>query len=179
MLPIIILGGIYGGIFTPTEAAAIGVVYALFVGMVVYREVKVNDLPKVLIDSAVTAAMVSFIIGAANILSWIMSVTNASVVISGILMKFVSTQFIYLIVLTIFLIFVGALMDTIAAIIIFAPSSSPSGSIWGWILCIWACSLSSTWSLVMSRRPSATTSLPPARSPACPSTRLSKASGRF
>lgn len=127
LLPVIILGGIYGGIFTPTEAAAVGVVYALFVGMVVYREVKIKDLPKVLIDSAVTAAMVSFIIGAANILSWIMSVTNASVVISGVLMQFVKTPFVYLIVLNIFLIFVGALMDTIAAIIIFAPIFIPIG----------------------------------------------------
>jgi C4-dicarboxylate transporter DctM subunit len=130
-LPIIILGGIYGGIFTPTEAAAIGVAYALIVGIFVYREVKIKDLPKILISSAMTAAMVNFIIGAANILSWIMSVTNASTVISSILMKFVTSKFTYLIVLNLFLFFVGALMDTVAAIIIFAPIFVPFGISFG------------------------------------------------
>jgi C4-dicarboxylate transporter DctM subunit len=127
LLPVIILGGIYGGIFTPTEAAAIGVVYALFVGILVYREVKIKDLPKILINSAITAAMVNFIIGAANMLSWIMSMTNAATTISNILMQFVTNQYVYLLVLMLFLFFVGALMDTVAAIIIFAPIFVPFG----------------------------------------------------
>ena len=61
LLPVIILGGIYSGVFTPTESAAVGVVYALFVGIFVYREIKLSDLPKALVKSMETAAMLSLI----------------------------------------------------------------------------------------------------------------------
>ncbi|MDR3258568.1 MAG: TRAP transporter large permease [Fusobacteriaceae bacterium] len=127
MIPVIILGGIYGGIFTPTEAAAIGVVYALFIGLFVYREVKIRDLPRVLIKSMETAAMVNFIIAAANLLSWIMSVTKVSTKVVNFLMTFVSNKATYLLVLMLLLFFVGALMDTVAAIIIIAPIIVPLG----------------------------------------------------
>ena len=68
-LPVLILGGIYGGIFTPTESAAIGVVYALILGFAL-KELKVKDLPKILINSLTTSTMVNFIIAAASLFSW-------------------------------------------------------------------------------------------------------------
>jgi len=127
LLPVIILGGIYSGVFTPTEAAAVGVIYALLLGIVVYREVKISDLPKALVKSMETAAMVDFIIAAANLLSWIMSVTKVSNTVINSLMVFIHNKFTYLLVLMLLLFVVGALMDTVAAIIIIAPIIVPMG----------------------------------------------------
>ena len=127
MAPIIILGGIYSGVFTPTESAAVGVVYALFVGIFVYREIKLSDIPKALVKSMETAAMVDIIIAAANLLSWIMSVTQVSTVIIEALSAFILNKYVYLLVLMLLLFVVGALMDTVAAIIIIAPVIVPMG----------------------------------------------------
>lgn len=127
LLPFIILYGIYGGIFTPTEAAAVGVAYSLVVGIMVYREIKIGDLPQILIRTIETAAMVNLIIAAANLLSWIVSVTRASTIIIDGLMSFVHGPVSYLLVLNLFLFFVGALIDTVAAIIIIAPILVPIG----------------------------------------------------
>lgn len=127
LLPIIILGGIYSGIFTPTEAAAVGVVYSLLLGIFVYREIKIKDLPNALLKAMETAAMVGIIMGAANLLSWIMSVNNFGDIVTSTLGSFITSKYSYLIVLMILLLFVGALMDTVAAIIILAPVLVPFG----------------------------------------------------
>lgn len=74
MLPVIILGGIYAGYFTPTESAAVGTVYAICIGFL-YKELKVRDFKAILVKSAKTSAMVCFIISTANILSWILAST--------------------------------------------------------------------------------------------------------
>lgn len=127
LLPIIILGGIYLGVFTPTEAAAVGVVYALLLGFFIYREIGIKDLPDALLKAMETAAMVGIIMGAANLLSWIMSVNNFGDMVTNALGSFITTKYSYLIVLMILLFFVGALMDTVAAIIILAPVLVPFG----------------------------------------------------
>lgn len=127
LLPVIILGGIYLGVFTPTEAAAVGVVYALLLGIFIYREIKIKDLPEALLKAMETAAMVGIIMGAANLLSWIMSVNNFGNIVTNALSSFITTKYSYLIVLMILLFFVGALMDTVAAIIILAPVLVPFG----------------------------------------------------
>lgn len=132
LIPIIILGGIYGGVFTPTEAAAIGVAYALIVGLFIYREIKIKDLPRILVKSMETAAMVNFIIAAANLLSWIMSVTKVSTTIIEFLSIFISNKYNYMLILMVLLFFVGALIDTVAAIIIIAPIIVPLGIQLGW-----------------------------------------------
>lgn len=127
LLPVIILGGIYLGVFTPTEAAAVGVVYALLLGIFIYRKIKIKDLPEALLKAMETAAMVGIIMGAANLLSWIMSVNNFGNIVTNALSSFITTKYSYLIVLMILLFFVGALMDTVAAIIILAPVLVPFG----------------------------------------------------
>ena len=71
LMPVIILGGIYGGIFTPTEAAAVSVVYGLFVGMVVYREITVKDLWALVIDSAKTTGGIMLIVACASLFSFV------------------------------------------------------------------------------------------------------------
>lgn len=127
LLPIIILGGIYSGVFTPTEAAAVGVVYALLLGFFIYREITLKDLPDALLKAMETAAMVGIIMGAANLLSWIMSVNNFGDMVTNVLGSFITNKYSYLVVLMILLFFVGALMDTVAAIIILAPVLVPFG----------------------------------------------------
>lgn len=127
MLPVIILGGIYSGIFTPTEAAAIGVVYALIIGVFIYKEIKIRELPTSLVKSLETAAMVDIIIAAANLLSWIMSATGMGKAITNVSANFIHNKATYLIVLMLILFIVGALMDTVAAIIIIAPVIVPLG----------------------------------------------------
>lgn len=81
-LPVLILGGIYGGIFTPTESAAVGIVYALVLGFAL-GELKVKDLPRVLISSLKTSTMVNFIIAAASLFSWVVSKSQVGVVIAN------------------------------------------------------------------------------------------------
>jgi C4-dicarboxylate transporter DctM subunit len=126
LLPVIILGGIYAGIFTPTEAASVGVVYSLFVGFA-YKELKIGDLPKVILSSMETSAMVALIMASANVLTWIVSATQTGPLIVNFLLQFFTSKTLYIIVLNLFLFFVGALMDTIASIIILAPILAPIG----------------------------------------------------
>ena len=73
MTPVIILGGIYGGIFTPTEAAGIAVVYAFIVGVFIHKEMKVGELPKVLVDTAISSAVVMLIVSSAAVFSWLLA----------------------------------------------------------------------------------------------------------
>lgn len=126
-LIVVILGGIYGGVFTPTEAAAVGVLYALVVGGLIYRELKISALPKILEDTLLTSATVTFILGAANIFTWILAVTQLPAKITAVFASFLTTQTSYLVFLTIFLLIIGALIDTGVAVIVVAPMVVPLG----------------------------------------------------
>lgn len=126
-LPVLILGGIYGGIFTPTESAAIGTVYALVLGFAL-KELKVKDLPRILISSLKTSTMVNFIIAAASLFSWVVSKSQIGVVISEAFINLVGgSQTMYLLVLVVILLIVGCLMDNVAATLILAPILIPVG----------------------------------------------------
>lgn len=126
-LPVIILGGIYGGIFTPTESAAVGIVYALIVGFAL-GELHVKDLPRILISSLKTSTMVNFIIAAASIFSWVVSKSQIGAVISNGFISLVGgSQAMYLFVLVLILLVVGCLMDNVAATLILAPILIPIG----------------------------------------------------
>lgn len=126
-LPVLILGGIYGGIFTPTESAAVGIVYALIVGFAL-KELKVKDLPRILISSLKTSTMVNFIIAAASLFSWVISKSQVGVAISnGFIALVGGSQAMYLFVLVVILLIVGCLMDNVAATLILAPILIPVG----------------------------------------------------
>lgn len=126
-LPIIILGGIYSGIFTPTEAAAVASVYALIVGGLIYKELKLKELPQLIVSTMRTSAMGVFITGSANLLSFVLSNTKLTATISSALLSFIHTKLAFIVILMIFLLVVGCLLDTIAAIIIIAPLLVPVG----------------------------------------------------
>lgn len=126
-LPVLILGGIYGGIFTPTESAAIGIVYALVLGFAL-GELKIRDLPRILISSLKTSTMVNFIIAAASLFSWVISKSQVGVVISNAFINMVGgDRNLYLFALVIILLIGGCLMDNIAATLILAPILIPVG----------------------------------------------------
>ena len=126
-LPVLILGGIYGGVFTPTESAAVGIVYALIVGFAL-KELKVKDLPRILISSLKTSTMVNFIIAAASLFSWVISKRQVGVAISNGFISLVGgSQSMYLFVLVVILLVVGCLMDNVAATLILAPILIPVG----------------------------------------------------
>ncbi|ANU11025.1 C4-dicarboxylate transporter permease large protein [Planococcus antarcticus DSM 14505] len=125
LIPVIILGGIYGGIFTPTEAAVIAVVYGLFAAMVLYRALKIRDLPKVIIDSALTTATVLIIVGTANAFGRLLTIEQVPVQIADALLSISTNQYVIILLIMLLLLVVGMFMDTLAAIIILTPILLP------------------------------------------------------
>ena len=97
-MPVIILGGIYGGIFTPTEAAAVSVVYGLFVGMVIYREVSFRDLFDILVDSAKTTGGIMLIVASASLFSFVCTKFGIADAASGLLASIAHNQFVFLLI---------------------------------------------------------------------------------
>lgn len=125
LIPVIILGGIYGGIFTPTEAAVIAVVYGLFASMVIYRALKFKDLPKVIIDSALTTATVLIIVGTANAFGRLLTIEQIPGQIAEGLLSISTNSIVIILLITVLLLIVGMFMDTLAAIIILTPILLP------------------------------------------------------
>ena len=125
MMPVIILGGIYGGIFTPTEAGCISVVYGLLVSLFIYKEMTIKDLPKILVESALSTSMVVLIIAGAssfaNVLTREMIPNQVATFISGIS----NSKYVFLLLVNILLLIVGCFMDTQVAIVIIAPILVP------------------------------------------------------
>lgn len=125
MMPVIILGGIYGGIFTPTEAAGVAVVYGLIVGMFVYKEIKIKDLYNLFIDAAVSSATVMYIVASASIFAWILTTSHvASNISNGIIGLGTSKVAVLLLVNLIFLI-AGCFLDCNSAFYILIPILLP------------------------------------------------------
>ena len=123
--PVIILGGIYTGKFTPTEAAGVAVVYGLFVGLVIYKEMKLKDLWRLCIESAVTCATVMFILGVASLFSWILTTSGLATYLSEALMNICTNKVIMLIVVNILFLIAGCFIDFISACYIFLPILIP------------------------------------------------------
>jgi C4-dicarboxylate transporter DctM subunit len=124
-MPFLILGGIYGGIFTPTEAAAVAVFFALFVGLFVYRDLKIRDIPKVFVRSAVMSAMILFIITNAMLFAFILTTEGIPSAIAAFIIKHAVTPWVFLLFVNILLYFVGDFMEPSAAILILAPLFLP------------------------------------------------------
>ena len=125
LLPIFVLGGIYGGFFTPTEAAAMAVLYALIVSLFVYREINVRDLVKITVRSARMSAMIMFIIANAILFSFVLTSERIPDAITNLLIGMDLSQWAFLLVINIFLLIVGAFMETSSAILILAPILFP------------------------------------------------------
>lgn len=116
--PIIILGGIYGGVFTPTEAAAVGVLYALVVGMFIHRELKFGELYEVILGSMKTTAVICFIIATAAAFGWLVAFERIPAELASVILSVSDNPIIILLLLNVSLLMIGAVMDNIAAMII-------------------------------------------------------------
>jgi C4-dicarboxylate transporter DctM subunit len=125
LIPVVILGGIYGGIFTPTEAAVVAVVFGLIVSVFVYKELKFKDLPQIFVDSALTTATVLVIVGAATAFGRLLTIEQIPNQIAQAMMSISSEPLIIMLLITLLLLIVGCFMDTIAAIIILTPILLP------------------------------------------------------
>ncbi|MEJ2444541.1 MAG: TRAP transporter large permease [Exilibacterium sp.] len=124
-LIVLIIGGIVGGFFTATEASAIAVLYSLLLSVVVYREVSVRELPDILVKSAVTTAIVMFLIGTSTAMSWILSYENIPQSISAALIALSDNPVIILLTINLILLAVGVFMDMTPAVLIFTPIFLP------------------------------------------------------
>ncbi|MDP4968833.1 MAG: TRAP transporter large permease [Burkholderiaceae bacterium] len=125
LMPVIILGGIYGGIFTPTEAAAVAVFYALFVGMVVYREIKPQNLFSVLKKSVVSSAVIMFIIANAGLFAFLLTRAGVPGDIGRWLSVVLDSPVMFLLGVNIALFVIGMFIETSAAILVLAPILVP------------------------------------------------------
>ena len=125
LIPIIILGGIYGGIFTPTEAAVIAVVYGLVAGLLLYRELKIKDLPSVLANSALTTATILIIVGTATAFGRLLTIQQIPNQVAQAMLSVSESPIVIILLITLLLLIVGCFMDTLAAIIILTPILLP------------------------------------------------------
>jgi C4-dicarboxylate transporter DctM subunit len=125
LMPGIILGGILGGIFTPTEAAVVAVVYALLVSFLVYREIRWRDLPKIFIDSIVTTSIIMLVIANSAIFGWLLANHQAPQAAAQIFLSISNNKWVILLLINLFLLFVGTFMETTASLIILTPVLLP------------------------------------------------------
>lgn len=125
LIPVIILGGIYGGVFTPTEAAVVTVVYALIAGLFLYRELKIRDLPKIFADASLTTATVLIVVGSAQAFGRLLQAEQIPNQIANAMLAVSENKIVIVLMITLLLLIVGCFIDTIAAIIIMAPILLP------------------------------------------------------
>ena len=125
LMPVIILGGIYGGVFTPTEASAVAVFYALIVGVVIYREIKVKDLYTILRKSALSSAVIMFIIANAGLFAFLITRAGVPDAIGRWLEAVLQSPTMFLLGVNAALFIIGMFIETSAAIIVLAPILAP------------------------------------------------------
>lgn len=125
LMPFIILGGIYGGIFTPTESGAVACVYGLIISLFVYRSMKVSDLKATFNEAGLLSAMVLFIIGTANLMSWILTTEQIPAKVSSIVGDFTGSTIVLLLLIAAIFLFVGTFLELNAAIILLVPILLP------------------------------------------------------
>ncbi len=131
MMPVIILGGIYGGIFTPTEASAVAVVYAVLVGLFVYKGLSWRALPRVLRQSAVTTSVIMFIIMNAGLFSYLVNYAGIPETLGHYLQETLKTPMNFLLGVNLALFLIGMFVETGAAIIVLAPILAPVAVFFG------------------------------------------------
>lgn len=125
MAPVILIGGMTLGWFTPTEAAVAAVIWSLFLGLVRYRSMTMKLVAKATFDTIETTASVLFIVTAASIFAWLLTVSQAAQVLSDAILGFTQNKWVFLLLANILILFVGCFIDTIAAITILVPILLP------------------------------------------------------
>lgn len=124
-MPVLVLGGILGGVFTATEAAGIAVAYGLFVGLAIYRELKLKDLERLLVTAALRSSVVMFVATTAFLLAWIIAVGRVPDRLGEALSSSMGSQLSFLVAANVVLIVIGMFMESISAIIVIMPILFP------------------------------------------------------
>lgn len=125
MMPVVILGGIYSGLFTPTESAAVGVVYGLILSVFVYREIKIRELYGIMLESALLVGAVLVIIGASTAFGRILSIERVPTEIANWVLSVTDSKLLIILAILVLLLIVGTFMETLAAIVILTPLLLP------------------------------------------------------
>lgn len=125
VMPLIIVGGILGGIFTATEAAVVATVYALLAGLFIYRELRVSELPEIMYRAALATAVVMVIVGVANLVGYVLTIEQIPQVLSDWFSEHIHSQFALLMIINLLLLVAGCFLDGGSAIIVFAPVLLP------------------------------------------------------
>ncbi|WP_077609341.1 TRAP transporter large permease [Clostridium sp. Marseille-P2415] len=125
MLIVIVIGGIIAGVFTATEGSAIAVAYSLILSLFIYRTINLKELTGILIDSAKMTGIIIFLVGASNIMAWVMTFTGIPEAISSALLGISKSPVVILLIINVFLLFVGTFMDITPAVLIFTPIFLP------------------------------------------------------
>ena len=129
--PVIILGGIYSGIFTPTEAACVSVVYSLIVSYFVYHDLDLHGIYKTFVDAAVLNGITSFLLGYSTVFSTFMTFMKVPNDIYNFLMSVSSSKYVMLLIINVILLILGCFLDTVPAIILMAPLLLPAVTAYG------------------------------------------------
>ena len=125
LTPVILFGGMFGGIFTPTEAAFAAAMYGLFLGLVVYREIPWRELPKIFLETVETNAVVLVLVMTAALFGWVMARAQVNQQLGELLLGATKNPLILLLIINVFLLLVGCFMETLAAMIILVPVFLP------------------------------------------------------
>ncbi len=130
-MPVLILGGIFSGWVTPTEAAALAVVYGLVVTMFVYRDFKLRELPRLIIDAFVMSATVMVVIGATTVLGWLITLEQMPQILVGFVQDMSSSPWVFLLLVNVVLLILGLVLDPVPAILLTAPLFLPTAQAFG------------------------------------------------
>jgi len=125
LMPIIILGGILTGVFTPTESGCIAAFYAMFISLFVYKDVRLKDFPQLLVKTAATSSLVMLVIGMASIFSWLLACEEIPQIVSEGILSVTSNKFLVLLLMNIILLVIGTFLETTASLIILTPVLLP------------------------------------------------------
>jgi tripartite ATP-independent transporter DctM subunit len=125
LMPLIIMGGILSGVFTPTEAASIAVAYALFVGFFILRTLTLKDLPRIFFRSTVATSTILIVMAMANAFSWILATQQIPQQVSQFIFSISKNPYVFLLLINIFLLIVGCFLEGLAAIILIVPILMP------------------------------------------------------
>ncbi|MEV5040204.1 TRAP transporter large permease [Peribacillus frigoritolerans] len=125
LMPVIILGGIYGGVFTPTEAAVVAVFYGFFVGVFIYKDLKIGSIYKILYESGTQTAVIMLIVSSASLFAYIITTEQIAESMANSLLSVSSNPIIILLILNVILLIAGAFIDAISAFYIFVPILIP------------------------------------------------------
>ena len=125
MMPLIILGGILTGMFTPTESACVAVFYSLIISVLVYRDIRLRDLPKIIVKTGVISSLVMLVIGTASIFSWLLASEEIPQYLTEAVTHMTHNRIVILLLLNILLLIIGTFMETTASLIILTPVLLP------------------------------------------------------